>query len=92
MSSGVRAMLLALIVLAIGLGTVYLEVETLESGVRVRQLLLEEERLRERNRRREAEINRRFSPDVLALEVPPEFRETSEAGDAEFYGKPELVP
>ncbi len=40
MSSGVRAILLALIVLAIGLGTVYLEVETLECGVRVRQLYM----------------------------------------------------
>ena len=92
MSSGVRAILLALIVLVVGLGTVFLEVETLECGVRVRQLLIEEERLREQSRRWEAEINRRFSPDVLALEVPSEFRETSEAGDAESDGKPELVP
>ena len=92
MSPGVRAILLALIVLAVGLGTVYLEVETLECGVRVRQLLLEEERLREENRRQEAEINRRFSPDILALEVPPEFRETSGAESEERDGKLELVP
>ena len=92
MSPGVRAILLALIVLAIGLGTVYLEVETLRCGVRVRELLLEEERLREQNRRREAEINRRFSPDVLALELPPELRETPAEESGEPGGKLDQVP
>lgn len=91
MSPGVRAILLSLIVVVIGLGTVYLEVESLRCGVRSRRLLLEEERLREQNRRQEAAINRRLSPDVLALECPPEFRDVGEVENEE-ESPLELVP
>lgn len=93
MSPGVRAVLLGLIVLAVGLAAVYLEVQNLECGVRVRLLLIEEERLREENRRHEAEINRRLSPDVLAEEIPPEF--LAEPGEELIDGSEEtssLVP
>ncbi len=81
MSSGLRAILLALIVLTVGLGAVYLGVENVRCGVRVRQLLLQEEAWREKNRRQEAEINRQLSPDVLAPDCPPEFRQTGIRND-----------
>ena len=79
MSPGVRAFLLALIVLTTGLGAVCLEVENVRCGVRIRRLLVEEEALREQMRRQEAEINKLLSPDVLTRDCPPDFRVVRES-------------
>ena len=73
MSSWLRAGCIALAVLGIGLAAVYLEVEGVRCGTRVRQLMLEKEASVERVRTLQARYNRLLSPDVLERDLPEGF-------------------
>ncbi len=83
MAPGVRAFLLSVVLLTIGLAAVFVEVETLRSGERIRQILLETDERRERVRRAETAVRRALSPDLLVREVEEEF----EAREAEERGR-----
>ena len=77
MTPGIRALVLSLVVLVIGLFAVYLEVEQVRSGERLRRLLLQEEAGRERLRRLETRFITACSPDLLLKEL----RVTQAKGD-----------
>lgn len=79
MTVGIRALVLSLVVLVIGLFAVYLEVEKIRSGERLRRLLLQEEAARERLRRLETRFITACSPDLLLEEL----RATQAQGDRE---------
>ena len=70
MSAAVRALLIAVWVFGIGLATVYLSVDEVRSGVRVRKLLREKERCLEDVRELETRYNHMLSPDLLYAELP----------------------
>jgi hypothetical protein len=65
MAPGPRAALIALVVMAIGLAAVYLEVEQVRAGARIRQLFLQKDAALESVRRLELRYNRMLSPDLL---------------------------
>ena len=69
MSPGIRALLLALVVVGVGLSAVFLEVETMQSAARTRDVLAEIDRRRETFRRCDADMLRALSPDLLAREA-----------------------
>lgn len=73
MSTWLRALLVALWVVVLGLAAVTLEVEEVRTGGRIRQLLLKREVLVERIRQLELRYNRMLSPDELARTLPEEF-------------------
>ncbi len=82
MSAWLRGLLVALTIVTIGLAAVYLQVERVRCGVRLRELLVEEEERRESLRRLEARLLTLCSPDLLLQEVPEE-RLRSTAGEQE---------
>lgn len=73
MSPWLRAGCIALAVLGIGLAAVYLEVEEVRCGMRVRRLMLEKEASVERVRTLQARYNRLLSPDLLERDLPEAF-------------------
>lgn len=93
MTPGVRALLLALVVLVVGLEAVHVEVERVRSGVRLRELLIEKEERRERLRRMETRFLTACSPDLLLKELPPELpRDPEDADDSEDDEERDRVP
>jgi len=72
MSATVRAALIAAWLLAVGLATVYLEVENVRSGARTQDLLLQRDVRMEKLRRLELRYNHLVSPDLLERRLPPE--------------------
>jgi hypothetical protein len=74
MTPGLRAVLIAAWVLAIGLIAVLFEVDELRGGARVRRLVLQEEDLLEDVRLLELRYNRMLSPDLLDKDLPLELR------------------
>ncbi|MCH2372767.1 MAG: hypothetical protein MK538_01180 [Planctomycetes bacterium] len=81
MAPGVRALLISLVVVTVGLCAVFLEIERVRSGVRLRGLVLEEQTQREKLRRIRAEFVRACSPDLLAQELPPELWKSEETDE-----------
>ena len=75
MTATTRAAFISLWVLAVGLAAVYLEIENVHSGVRIRELMIERDHRLERFRRLEMRFNRMVSPDLLEKRLPDEFRE-----------------
>ena len=69
MSAGTRAVLISLWVLVTGLGAVFLEVESVRTGARVRLLLNERDTRLEAVRRLELRYNRMLSPDLLEKDL-----------------------
>jgi hypothetical protein len=69
MSAGTRAVLISLWVLATGLAAVFLEVESVRGGARVRQLLEERDARLETVRRLELRYNRMLCPDLLEKDL-----------------------
>jgi len=74
MTAAVRAGLIAFWILAVGLASVWLEVENVRAGVRIRSLLLERDARVERFRRLEMRFNNMASPDLLERKLPEDFR------------------
>jgi hypothetical protein len=68
------AFLAALWLAGVGLATVYMEVENVRAGVRIRKLLEEETARIERLRLLDLRQHRLLSPDQLEQSLPPEFR------------------
>jgi hypothetical protein len=66
--------ILAICLLVIGLVSVQWEVQNIRSGVRVRELLRDEEEKVENLRRLQTEYNTQISPDNLERELPDTFR------------------
>ena len=81
MTPGVRALLLALVVLVVGLEAVHVEIERVRSGVRLRRLLIEKEERVERLRRMETRFLTACSPDLLLKELPPDLPRDPEDSD-----------
>lgn len=65
--------ILCVFLLLVGLVTVQLEVQHVRSGVRIRELLAEEESAIEAVRRLQLEHHAVVSPDRLEEHLPPEF-------------------
>jgi hypothetical protein len=74
-TAAVRAGLIAIWLLVVGLAAVHLEVENVRSGARTRDLLLERDAHMERLRRLEMRYNRLVSPDLLEKGLPSEMKD-----------------
>jgi hypothetical protein len=74
MSGTLRAVLISLVLLVVGVFAVVLETDNVHSGVRIRKLLKDKDALAERIRRLEMRYNRMVSPDILEAELPAAFR------------------
>ena len=73
MTGTVRAALVSVAILGVGLAAVHLEVENTRCGVRVRQLLHERDDRLEKIRRLETRYNLLVSPDVLESRLLEDF-------------------
>lgn len=73
MNGVVRAALIFVCVLAVGLLAVHLEVENMRRGIRIRDLLEAREAAYERLRRLEIRYNRMISPDILEQRLEDDF-------------------
>lgn len=84
MTASLRATLISMWVLGIGLFAVHLEIENVRSGKLLRELLIEREARLESFRRLEMRFNRMVSPDLLERALPEDFRPATEdsASDA----------
>jgi hypothetical protein len=69
----VRAALISLCVLVVGIVAVHLEVEDMRRGIRIRDLLKAKEAGFERIRRLEIRYNRMVSPDILEQRLDEDF-------------------
>jgi hypothetical protein len=78
-----RAAWISVWLVAIGLAAVWLEVENVRAGVRLRDLMLERDARTERFRRLEIRFNRMVSPDLLQKGLPPELRPPGSTEPAE---------
>lgn len=73
MNGVVRAALISLCVLVVGLVAVHLEVENMRRGIRIRDLLRSRDAGLERIRRLEIRYNRMVSPDILEQRLEEDF-------------------
>ncbi len=74
MTAAARAGLISFWILAVGITAVFLEVENVRAGVRIRNLLMDRDARVERFRRLEMRFNQMASPDLLEKKLPDEFR------------------
>jgi len=88
MTATARGACIALWLVCIGLAAVWLEVENVRAGVRIRELMLERDARIERFRRLELRFNRLVSPDLLEKGLPRELR----AIDVEERGQKPPAP
>lgn len=88
MTAAARGALIAIWIVGIGVLAVYLEVENVRSGIRIRNLLIERDARVEKFRRLEMRFNLMASPDVLERSLPEEFRSGSEGPEASKEAKP----
>jgi hypothetical protein len=87
MTRTVRAALISIFILCVGLAAVHLEVEHMRSGARIRALLQERDRGLERIRRLEVRYNRMVSPDVLQERLIEDFGPTEAPSSATAKAK-----
>ncbi len=73
MTAAARAGLVSFWILAVGLTAVFLEVENVRAGVRIRSLMIDRDARVERFRRLEMRFNHLASPDLLEKRLPVEF-------------------
>ena len=88
MTAAARGALIAIWIVGIGVLAVYLEVENVRSGIRIRDLMIERDNRVEKFRRLEMRFNLLASPDVLERTLPVEFRSGSESPEASKEAKP----
>ena len=86
MSATVRAALISIFLVAIGLAAVHLEVEQTRRGVHLRELLKARDTSLEAIRRLETRYNRLVSPDLLEKRLPEDFGLTEEEAQKEEPG------
>ena len=86
MTAAARSTLISAWILLVGLGAVFLEVENVRSGVRIRDLLREKEARMEKLRRLEMRFNHMASPDLLEKSLPDEFKSVR-AGAARAHSR-----
>ncbi len=75
MTATTRAAWISLWLVVIGLAAVWLEVEKVRAGARIRDLMIERDARIERFRRLELRFNRMVSPDLLEKGLPQDFRD-----------------
>lgn len=68
------AAILSVCLLLVGLISVQMEVQNIRTGVRVRELLQDQEQKVETNRKLHMEYNTLIAPDKLEHELPEDFR------------------